>query len=87
MEAFCRDEKGQPQATDPAKKLRNLKKKLRDIEALEAKVSALRTVRYWYVGTVPYWYGTYEYVPRYLGTVPVLQRAAFKATEKLEHKL
>jgi hypothetical protein len=34
-----REEKGQqPQATDPAKKLRNLKKKLRDIEALEAKV-------------------------------------------------
>jgi len=28
----------QPVATDPAKKLRNLKKKLRDIEALEAKL-------------------------------------------------
>ena len=36
--SLSRDEKGQPQATDPAKKLRNLKKKLRDIEALEAKV-------------------------------------------------
>lgn len=28
----------QPVATDPAKKLRNLRKKLRDIEALEAKI-------------------------------------------------
>lgn len=30
----------QPVATDPAKKLRNLRKKLRDIEALEAKIEA-----------------------------------------------
>jgi len=30
----------QPVATDPAKKLRNLKKKLRDIEALEAKLDS-----------------------------------------------
>eukprot|EP00092_Neocalanus_flemingeri_P002886 GFUD01003085.1.p1 GENE.GFUD01003085.1~~GFUD01003085.1.p1 ORF type:complete len:221 (-),score=53.31 GFUD01003085.1:269-931(-) len=31
---------GQPVATDPAKKLRNLRKKLRDIEALEAKLNS-----------------------------------------------
>ena len=30
----------QPVATDPAKKLRNLRKKLRDIESLEAKLSS-----------------------------------------------
>jgi len=35
-----RNASGQPVATDPAKKLRNLRKKLRDIEALEAKLSS-----------------------------------------------
>ena len=35
-----RNSAGQPVATDPAKKLRNLKKKLRDIEALEAKLDS-----------------------------------------------
>ncbi len=30
----------QPVATDPAKKLRNLRKKLRDIETLEAKLQS-----------------------------------------------
>ena len=35
-----RNSAGQPVATDPAKKLRNLKKKLRDIESLEAKLES-----------------------------------------------
>jgi len=35
-----RNSSGQPVATDPAKKLRNLRKKLRDIEALEAKLNS-----------------------------------------------
>ena len=35
-----RNSAGQPVATDPAKKLRNLKKKLRDIESLEAKLDS-----------------------------------------------
>jgi len=35
-----RNSSGQPIATDPAKKLRNLRKKLRDIEALEAKLDS-----------------------------------------------
>jgi partner of Y14 and mago protein len=35
-----RNSAGQPVATDPAKKLRNLKKKLRDIETLEAKLDS-----------------------------------------------
>jgi len=34
------NEAGQPIATDPAKKLRNLKKKLRDIEVLEDKLNS-----------------------------------------------
>jgi len=36
----CQGQNQQPVATDPAKKLRNLKKKLRDIEALEAKLNS-----------------------------------------------
>jgi len=35
-----RNPSGQPVATDPAKKLRNLRKKLRDIEALEARLNS-----------------------------------------------
>jgi len=35
-----RNASGQPVATDPAKKLRNLRKKLRDIEALEARLNS-----------------------------------------------
>lgn len=35
-----RNSAGQPVATDPAKKLRNLKKKLRDIESLEVKLES-----------------------------------------------
>eukprot|EP00090_Calanus_glacialis_P029860 TRINITY_DN4798_c0_g1_i1.p1 TRINITY_DN4798_c0_g1~~TRINITY_DN4798_c0_g1_i1.p1 ORF type:complete len:219 (-),score=61.78 TRINITY_DN4798_c0_g1_i1:277-933(-) len=35
-----RNPSGQPVATDPAKKLRNLRKKLRDIEALEARLDS-----------------------------------------------